>query len=317
MTEAIAHARVGFVGNPADMYGGKTLSFTFGNFARVEVKDSLELKIHGEEGSDDHLTYNGSNDLIKATVRHLGLEGKSMDITYRTNIPIGAGLSGSSAIIIATLRAFNKEFNLGLNRDQIAEEALHIEVDELNIAAGFQDRYVISYGGVCFMDFTGKEYLRKTDPFGKVEQLAVSEIPFFLCRGTKSKSSAVVHNPLRDLFLKGGDTAIKIKSDMDRIADLAVEGKKELLIGDWIKLGKLMNKNTELRENLKVHLGKNRMHIETDLEMIDKALSYGAFGAKVAGSGGSIVVLSDNKEVYSKMNSMYFCLVPQISRYEG
>lgn len=319
MNEAIAYGRIGLLGNPSDMYGGKCISFTFENYSKVSVSDFPEIKIEGNSSSDDHLTYNGSNDLVKATIKYLGLGDKRMRIHYKTNIPIGAGLSGSSAIIIATIRAFNKRFKLGLNAYEIAEAALHVETDELKIAAGFQDRYIISFGGVCFMDFSGKEYMRdpKIEGYGKVEKLNIKDIPCFLCLGAEPKSSAAIHNPLREKFLNGSmDEKKEIKNDMDEMAELAVLGKEVLLKKDWKGLGNLMNKNTELRENLKRHLGKNTMHLEKDMEMINKAISYGALGAKVAGSGGAIIVLSEDKKVLDKMIKEYPCLIPKISYNE-
>lgn len=327
MSKAIAYGRIGLLGNPSDMYGGKCISFTFGNYAEVEVKDSDKLQIHGEKSSDDNLVYNGSNELIKATIRYMGIDkiierrNKSLEISYKSNIPKGSGLSGSSAIIISLINALNDYLILGINDKRIiAEKALHVETDEMipSIAAGFQDRYVIAFGGVCYMDFRGKEYLREPciDGFGKLEQLSVKNIPCFLCLSVEPKSSATIHNPLRDKFLSGSEQEkIKIKSDMDKIADLAEQGKEPLLRGDWCKIGKLMNKNTELREELRYHLGKNRMHLEKDLEMIDYAVSCGALGAKVAGSGGAIVFLTENRDVLYKVMEKYPCLIPKISHY--
>ena len=173
----------------------------------------------------------------------------------------------------------------------MAELALHTETDELGISAGFQDRYVIAFEGVVYMDFTGKEHLREDDPYGKVERLVVDEIPFFLALGMKPKSSAIFHNPLRERFLQGDKV---VKEYMDRIADLALQGKEYLLNGDWTRLGELMNKNTQLRNEVSPPIKK-------DQEMIEMALRYGALGAKVAGSGGAVIILTEDEDIRNKM----------------
>ncbi|MBI4144108.1 hypothetical protein HY486_02585 [Candidatus Woesearchaeota archaeon] len=300
-TTAKANGRIGLLGNPSDIYGGKVISFTFSNHACACVENTDEFCISGNGHVEKTLEYNGKNDLIKAAIKMLGIQNKSMRVSYSSNIPVGAGLAGSSAIIIATMKALNEHYSLGLDPVQIAELALHAEVDELKWAAGPQDRYVISLGGMVFMDFTGKEYLRMTDPAGKWKRLNVNNFPFFLCLSTYPKTSAAVHNPLRSRFLRG---EYQIKERMDEIAALAEQGVAPLEAGDWKKTGELMNQNTLLREALSPHLS-------VDLKIIKQALEYGAIGAKVAGSGGAVIVLGDDS-VMQKMMAHYPCMKPEM-----
>jgi len=261
----IAYGRIGLLGNPSDMYGGKCISFTFNNHARVTISDSDKFEIIGaDKGEKPHdIDYTGSHRLIKATIRYLNwfdLERKiecfPVRIVYESNIPLGSGLAGSSAIIIAALRVFNKKYNLGMDKYHIAETALHVETDELGISAGFQDRYAISFGGINHFYFSGKEFMRKypEDDYGKVRKLDVKEIPFFLCLGVQPKSSAIVHNPLREEFLRGGLRANEIKNHMNKITDLADRGIEPLLKRDWNELGRLMNENSLLRNKYNLTL---------------------------------------------------------------
>ncbi len=309
MTKAIAYGRVGLLGNPSDIYGGKCISFTFDRKAEVEIEEHQGLKIEGNGVVEKNLHYNGSHNLIKATLKQLNLIDKNILIRYKTDIPFGAGLSGSSAIVIATIKALKEYFDLNLDNYELAERALRVETEELNIAAGFQDRYIISFGGLAYMNFTGKEFMRKNDPYGKIELLDVKEIPCFIALSGIPKTSAMVHNPLRERFLNGDEKIRKeIKNKMDEIAELADKGKKLILRQDWKKVGELMNKNTELRNKISEP-------IETDQKMINEALNCGALGAKVAGSGGSIVVLSEDEEVFEKMRRKYECFKPKITIY--
>ena len=231
-----AYGRVGLLGNPSDIYGGKCISFTFDKFAEVEVNEFKELSIQNNGVTEKSLDYNGNHDLVKATIRRLKLSDKKIDIKYKTNIPFGSGLSGSTAIVIAAMNALNKMFNLNFDKYKIAEEALKVETEELKIAAGFQDRYIISFGGLVYMDFTGKEFMREDDPYGKVEILDIKNIPCFLALSGVSKK-ATVHNSLRDRFLSNEVERNEIKTQMDKIANLALEGKAAILKGDWLKVG--------------------------------------------------------------------------------
>lgn len=306
MAKGQAYGRVGLLGNPSDMYGGKCISFTFDRKAEVEVQDADAFAIHGNGGIERILDYNGKHDLFKASLRILGLEKriqkKPINLFYESNIPVGYGFAGSSALVIATLRALNEHYSLSLKREEIAEIALHAELDELGIAAGFQDRYVISFEGLLFMDFVGKEYMHKEDPYGYVSHLPFQYLPCFVGYGGLPKTSASVHNPLREHFLKGHK---EVKIHMDKIAELAEQGVSCLLQRDWNAFGKLMNENTSLRDAVIPPL-------KNDSEMIVKALSFGALGAKVLGSGGAVVVLADDDSVFDNMSKMYKCFWPKI-----
>ncbi len=304
----MAYGRVGLLGNPSDIYGGKCLSFTFDRRAEVEINENRELSIENNGLVEKSLEYNGNHDLIKATIKRLKLENKTLNIKYKTDIPFGSGLSGSTAIVIATMKALNKMFNLNLDNYKIAEEALRVETEELNIAAGFQDRYIISFGGVLYMDFTGKEFMRETDHYGKVETLNIKDIPCFLALSGIQKK-ATVHNRLREKFLNGDENVKnKIKEQMDKIANLALDGKKAILKRDWLKVGELMNKNTDLRNEISPISEKENL-------IIRGALDYGALGAKIAGSGGCIVVLDEGGIAFEKMSEKYECFKPKISGY--
>ncbi len=315
MTKSIAYGRVGLLGNPSDMYGvGKCISFTIDRSAEVEIKDSLELRIESGGIVENNLNYNGRHNLVKAVLNKMrpNFSNGNVDIRYRSDIPVGAGLAGSSAIVIATLRALGQYFNHHFDNFQIAEFATRTEIDELKIPSGFQDRYVISFEGLCYMDFKGKESMQKEDSYGEypeIKRLDISEIPCFLALSGVPKSSATIHNPLMDRYLKGSAEEKKcIKNKMDEIALLAKEGEWPLLQRNWEEVGKLMNRNHELRKEV----GLSR---KEDEEIVEQALKYGALGAKVAGSGGAVVILTDEEDrnrVCNRMKEIYKCFKPKI-----
>ena len=79
-----------------------------------------------------------------------------IDLSYDTNIPRQVGLAGSSAIVTATLNCLMKFFNLtesDLPKPRRASFILNVEMTELFIQAGLQDRVIQVYEGLVYMDF--------------------------------------------------------------------------------------------------------------------------------------------------------------------
>ena len=308
----VSYARVGLLGNPSDHYGGKCLSFTFDKKAEVTIEDDDKLEIDGKNHKSFNLIYDGSNDLIKAVIKNLKLQNKNFKLSYNSEIPFGAGLAGSSAISVASIKALNEYFKLNLNDFEIAERSLYIETDQLKISTGFQDGYTVTFGGVLLMDFKGKEYIRKypDNPYGIVKKIPVESIPYFLCfSGDSKKSSGTVHNSIREKFLNGSqEEKQQIRYYMDSIANFAEEGALALTCKQWQKLGSLMNENKRLRDQIYQTSKK-------DNEVINVANSTGALGAKLTGSGGTIVILTDetdSKNIFLKMSKIYNCYKPRI-----
>ena len=169
--KAKAYPRVGLAGNPSDGYFGKTISFSFSNFcAEVVLYESPKLEILASYKDRSVFTsvkelvndvrlhgYYGGIRLLKATVkrfydycgRHdIELHDKNFTLQYKSSIPHGVGLAGSSAIITACLRALMSFFGVSIPKYTQANLILAAELDELQISAGLQDRVVQVYQGL-------------------------------------------------------------------------------------------------------------------------------------------------------------------------
>src|SRR6187431_2416393 len=173
---AHAHARAGLVGNPSDGYFGKTISFIIRNFrATVRLWESPHFEIMPTHGDlavfasvneflrDQKLHgYYGGLRLIKAAIKRfhdycrqndIDLDDRSFTVSFETNIPRLVGLSGSSAIVMAMLRALMRFYEVDIPLHWLPTLALAVEKEELGISAGLQDRVIQTYEGVVYMDF--------------------------------------------------------------------------------------------------------------------------------------------------------------------
>ena len=296
-----AFARAGFIGNPSDGYGGKTISFTFEEFAANVVMypwDQVEVIWSEQDRNrfdsvDDLIDdvrlngYYGGVRLVKATIKRFveycrehghGLHDQPFSVRYETTIPRGVGLSGSSAIVVATLRCLLEFYSIELPRDLQSSLAHSVENDELGIACGYQDRVAQVYEGLVHMDFG---QMRPTNGLqvGRYEELdpALLEGIYIAYDLSRAKTSASVHGPLRTRVSENADLA----ATMAEIASLVDEARLALARHDAESLHRLLNHNFDLRSVL--------YPIATGhVAMIRTARDVGA-SAKFAGSGGAII----------------------------
>lgn len=300
MIQTRAFARAGLIGNPSDGYFGKTISFIVRNFsARVTLyesprltilpqrSDRLEFADFAELRADVQLHgYYGGIRLIKAAIKRFGdycaTVGAPMDrnfsVEYQTDIPIRVGLAGSSAIVTATMRALMEFYGVTIPQPVLPGLILSVELDELKIGAGLQDRVIQVYQGVVFMDFDKERMAR--DGFGLYESMDAAALPplFVAYHDTLAEGTEVTHNDLRSRFNRGDP---QVLAGIKRWAELAQQARDLIVAGRGREIGPLMDANFDLRASLIAISPGNRMLVETGRKL-------GA-AVKFAGSGGAVV----------------------------
>jgi glucuronokinase len=304
---------VGLIGNPSDGYGGKTIAFTLRNFHaevvlypwdQIEIiwseQDKSRFKSIGELVEDVDLNgYYGGVRLVKATIKRfaeycrdheIALQREPFSVRYTTDIPRGVGLSGSSAIIVATLRCLLEYYGVHVDLPVLASLARAVENDELGIACGYQDRVAQVYQGLVYMDFAEMADVGGY-PCGHYERIDASLLPplFLIYDVATSKTSQSVHGPLRTRVQDNQLLAEVIQ----RIADLVPRARQAILAQDARSLHALMNENFDLRSSLYPIRPQHRAMIET-------ARSLGA-SAKFAGSGGSVVGVCSDTQMFQDL----------------
>ena len=288
-----APGRCGIVGNPTDMYGGSVLSCSIPRRASVALSesDALILQTRGQtcalRGPTDFHMRGDRFDVPRAVLSHLRLYDLKVRLTYDSDIPYQGGLSGSTALVAAVLWAVLRYSRLTYHRHYFAELTRYVELNRMGIVCGYQDAYMVTFGGLNYMEFRDKEFYRTVadEPYATVESLTdrVPAIPLVVAHTGRQHNSGAVHRPLRERWLEGEAAVV---DGYQRIGKLAREGKRAFLDGDWERLGRLMTENHAIQRDLGGSGPENE-------RLITAALDAGAIAAKLAGagSGGTIIAL--------------------------
>ena len=257
MASGRAFARAALAGNPSDGYGGAVLAVCV-----------PALAAHAEATPAARATSDPPSALVDAAVARFARGACA--VRWRTGVPREVGLAGSSAIVTATVRALCALHDHALSADDLAEMVLAVEVEDLGIAAGPQDRYAQAHEGLVLMEFGGER--------PRVERLDVALLPplFLAWRTDAAQTSHAVHGGLRE---RAGEAALR--AAMRRLADHARAARDALRGGDRAAFAAAVDASYDERAAL----------IELDprhVAMIEAARSVGA-SANYAGSGGAIV----------------------------
>jgi glucuronokinase len=264
-----AFARAALAGNPSDAYGGRTVAVCVAQWSAV-----ARVVPDGADGID--ATTAQARALVAAALdrlRRLGHAAPRGSVRVRTTIPRQVGLGGSSAIVLAVLRAGAAAQGAALDAPTLAREALAAELD-LGIVAGPQDREVQARQGLLDMDFAT----------GAMRPLAHRLLPPLLVahRAALGRPSSDAHAELRARMARPDPVALDA---MRVLAEHARRAAAAIDAGDRAALAEAFDGTLDQRARI--------MALdEEEMVGVSIARAHGA-AANYAGSGGAVVALAD------------------------
>jgi D-glycero-alpha-D-manno-heptose-7-phosphate kinase len=298
----VAHApcRVDLAGGTLDLWplylfhpGAVTVNFAVNILTRCKVTrltdDKIRLKSIDTKVEEEFANFGElcsarkfKHPLAAHLVRFFAPDG-GFEVETHSESPAGAGISGSSALMIATTAALARYTGRKLDREQIRVIAQNIEAQLIKVPTGCQDYYPALYGGVSAIHL---------DPDGihhAAVRVAAEELDrrFVLVYTGAPRKSGINNWEVFKAHINGDK---KIFHNFERIGEIARAMHHALSMADWKQVAKLIREEWKLRKT-------NAPKISTPMieKLIAVALRQGALAAKVcgAGGGGCIVFLTE------------------------
>ncbi len=193
--------------------------------------------------------------------------------------PAGAGISGSSALIIAAASAFNRWLDCGYSMEKLREISQNIEARIIRVPTGCQDYYPAMYGGVSAIEL-GCAGIKHTAISVDPEDL---ERRVVLAYTGAPRNSGINNWEVTKSHIDG-DRAVH--RNFEAITSIAVAMRTAIEQANWNEAARL------LREEWS-HRRRNAPGISTPLidRLVAATRRAGATGAKVCGAGGGGCVL--------------------------
>jgi galactokinase len=256
---------------------------------------------------DGTLQYQTERDYFRSAVNVLRKNGYTfsagIDSTVSGKIPINAGTSSSSALVVSWIYLLTQmsDQKTRLTADECARFAHQAEVLEFNEPGGMMDQYSTAFGGVLYLKF---------HPVLFPERLQVPLGSFVLGNSGEPKNTKFILSHVKGRILdimskvihRYPQFSLQTNSieDVQQLGRLLTSGEQELLRGtlrnrditneaynlfhqktfDEFRFGKLLNEHQVILRDI-LHISTTKIDA-----MLDAALKAGAYGGKINGSGG-------------------------------
>jgi galactokinase len=294
---------------------------------RADARVNIELPDIGSQDSfsfEGPLVYRRDRDYFRSAVNVMRRAGftfsSGFDCVVRGEVPISAGTSSSSALVVSWVSFLARMSDEGaeLAPEECARLAHAAEVLEFNEPGGMMDQYAASFGGLLAISFHPVVHVERLDaPLGSFvlgDSGEPKDTMAILAR-VKNRVLAIT----RRLAEKNPEFSLHTvaRGDVDRFSGELTSGERALLGGtirnrdftrealsllrgpsiEHRELGRLLNEHQAvLREVLKISTPK----ID---RMLNAALRAGAHGGKINGSGGGgcmFVYAPENAEAVAR-----------------
>jgi D-glycero-alpha-D-manno-heptose-7-phosphate kinase len=211
-------------------------------------------------------------------VRFFGPE-PGLRVETDSQSPAGAGISGSSALMIATTAALARFTGRDLDLEEMRVVAQNIEAQIIRVPTGCQDYYPALYGGVSAIHLDADGIRRAAVPVAPEE----IEMRFVLAYTGAPRQSGINN---WEVFKSHIDGDKRVFRNFEEIAAIARDMHQALLRHDWEDVARLLREEWKLRRT-------NAPGIATPLidQLIAVAGKNGGRAAKVCGAGGGGCVL--------------------------
>jgi D-glycero-alpha-D-manno-heptose-7-phosphate kinase len=242
-------------------------------YSRMElVKTAAELK----------------HPIVREALKQVGVSTR-IEINSLSDIPAGTGLGASASFTTALLRSLHALKKSFVSNAELAEQACHIEIDQLGEPVGKQDQYIAAFGGITYFTFNRDDTVEVRPLALAPETLHNLEdnLTLFFTGFTRNASDI-----LKDQDQRSKHNDSSMIDNLHMIKELGYESKKAMEAGDLRRFAELMHIHWEHKKARSQGMSNTRID-----QYYDLARSNGALGGKLigAGGGGFLMLYTEDK----------------------
>jgi len=272
------------------VYGLPAIASALGSYTTAEVKvvDGKGWDVIDQRPATPgykEKKYDEAMQAIQNVIEHMNIDigCQKLEITFSGDLFAASGVGASAAQATSLARAINDSFTLMWDDEKINEAAYEGEKAYHGTPSGI-DNTASTYGGLIW-------FVKNLNGGKNVMEVLQSpkKMPLVIANSRITASTTEVVADVRSLKEANPEKFEKIFSDYKELSKIA---KIALLKGDDASIGKLMNQNHKLLQQITVSG-------EINDKLVELSLHNGALGAKMTGTGrgGLVIALAESEEV--------------------
>jgi len=277
--------RISFFGGGTDYpdwyreHGGAVLSTTIDKYCYISVRELPPFFEH-----KFRLVYSFVENVkeiselahpaARGVLQHLGVS-RGLEIHHDGDLPARSGVGSSSAFTVGLISAVRALEGRHMSKDELAQEAIHVEHSVLREPVGAQDQISAAFGGFNHITFRQDGTYQVAPLIMRPErQEALQGHLMLLFTGLSRTAAEIAKTQIENLSRRASELRA-----LTQIVDRAIETLRSQC--DLAEFGRLLNEGWSLKRRL-----SDRVSTPDIDSLYDTALRAGAIGGKLLGAGG-------------------------------
>ena len=210
----------------------------------------------------------------RGVLQHLGVS-RGLEIHHDGDLPARSGVGSSSAFTVGLISAVRALEGRHMSKDELAQEAIHVEHSVLREPVGAQDQISAAFGGFNHITFRQDGTYQVAPLIMRPErQEALQGHLMLLFTGLSRTAAEIAKTQIENLSRRASELRA-----LTQIVDRAIETLRSQC--DLAEFGRLLNEGWSLKRRL-----SDRVSTPDIDSLYDTALRAGAIGGKLLGAGG-------------------------------
>lgn len=273
-----------------EKHGGFCIAGAINKYVYITVNENFtdRLIVKYSETEKVKRAQDVKHPIIRECFDLLKMDGRGLEVSCMADIPAGTGLGSSSSFTCAILKALHAYKHEYVSAEQLAAEAVEVELGRLHGPIGKQDQYIAAHGGVMEMCFDSSATEVTPLRMSQETRDALTENLLLFFTGY-SRAAAKILKEQDDKSKKDDG---EITKNLHHVKDLGLRSSGAIENGNLELLASLMDEHWNWKQKRSSGMSNGKIN-----EWYNLAILNGALGGKLigAGGGGFLMFLCENK----------------------
>lgn len=279
--------RISFFGGGTDypawyhQYGGAVLSTSINKYCYITVRHLSDLfpyryRIRYTRQEEVQHIHEIGHQSVRECLQFLNLHDKRLEVQHNADLPAMTGLGSSSSFTVGLLNALYALDGKEATRQQLTEQAIHVERERLKENVGSQDQTAAAFGGLNRIEFKASgEIIVSPLPIIQERIDRLEQHCMLIFTGQSRIASVIAAEQIKNIPTKEQEL-FTMREMVDHATDILTSSEDR-----FYDFGKLLNESWRIKQTLSSKITNPIINA-----MYEEGLKAGAWGGKLLGAGG-------------------------------
>lgn len=202
---------------------------------------------------------------------------RSLVIELHSPVGPGSGLGASSSMVATAIHLIRAHLLEPTNPYSLAEDALDLERNKMNLSGGFQDQFITTFGGILFLNKETAKIEVEKIYLDNIFLKTFEESLLLINLGVSRSGETIIDKQIENVKNQKSSTIQALNEQLT----IAKRMRLAMIEENLLEVAHLMQKAWQSKKQFALEISNEKID-----NLVEDLLDLGALGVKVSGAGG-------------------------------